>query len=86
MTLHTDCIVSYRQSNGNIIVKPRFGMSNVTIGDTTSMGWTILDVHYKGSDGNYYREDAYRKLRSKEKETLKQKIARYIIKKANKYR
>lgn len=86
MTLHTDCIVTYRKNNGDIIVRPRFYAFDLHIGDTTSMGWTVIDIHYQYSDGNYYHENDIIQIMKKNKQTAKQKIANYIIKKANKYR
>jgi len=89
MTKYTDCVITYEQSNGNIIMRPRFGRNGLHIGDTTSMGWKVLDIHYQYSDGNYYHEEDIRRLyrnNEEKKDPLKKRIARYLIKKLNKYR
>ena len=89
MTRHTDCVITYEQSNGNIIMRPRFGRNNLNIGDTTSLGWKVLDIHYQYIDGNYYHEEDIRRLYRKneeKKEPIKKRIACYLIKKLNKYR
>jgi len=82
MTKHTDCVITFQKNNGDIIMRPRFGTYGLHIGDETSMGWKVLDIHYQFSDGNYYHEhDYYRKLEEskKQREPIKTKIARYLI-------
>ena len=86
MTKHTACIITFKKSNGDIIVRPRLSCHDLNIGDETSMGWTVLDIHYQFNDGNYYHEEDYlRKLRES-RETIKQRIAGYVIKKAYSWR
>jgi len=82
MTKHTDCVITFQKSNGDIIMRPRFGTYGLQIGDETSMGWKVIDIHYQFSDGNYYHEDDYsRKLleNKKKKDPLKKRIADYLM-------
>ena len=86
MTTHTTCIVTFQKENGNIIMRPRLNAIGLKIGDTTSMGWEVLDIHYQSSDGNYYHEEDLRRLKRKSRETIKQKIAKYLMRKLNAWR
>ena len=82
MAKYTGCIVTFQKNNGDIIVRPRMSAYELHIGDETSMGWKVLDIHYQFNDGNYYHEeDYYRKLREtkKQREPIKKRIALYLI-------
>lgn len=79
------CIITYQKENGKLLLRHRNTEYDLYIGKETSMGWKVLDIHYE-YDGNYYhKEDYYRMLR-KSKKTTKQKIAEYIMHKANAWR
>lgn len=78
-----DCMITYQKQNGDIIFRPRKCVYDRTIGQETSMGWKILDIHYR-YNGNYYKYDDFWKLIHKEN-TKHKKIARYLIKKLKKY-
>ena len=81
MTKHTDCVITFQKNNGDIIMRPRFGTYGLNIGDETSMGWKVLDIHYQFYDGNYYHRDDYeRKIRdyNRKKEPIKRRFALYI--------
>ena len=86
MTRHTDCIITFLKENGNIIMRPRCGAIGLNIGDETSMGWTVMDIHYHAEDGNYYHKEDYLRRRARQRESIKQKIARYLMRKLNKWR
>ena len=82
MTKHTNCVITFQKNNGGIIMRPRLGTYGLKIGDMTSMGWKVLDIHYQYYDGNYYHEhDFYRKLEEarKQKDSVKKKIAHYLM-------
>ena len=82
MTKHTNCVITFQKSNGDIIMRPRFGTYGLQIGDETSMGWKVIDIHYQFYDGNYYHENDYnRKLREKKQEkiSIKKRIADYLM-------
>jgi len=82
MTKHTACVITFKKGNGDIIMRPRLSCYGLCIGDETSMGWTVIDIHYQFSDGNYYHEEDYmRKLREvkHKKEPIKKKIADYLV-------
>jgi len=81
MTKHTSCVITFQKRNGDIIMRPRMDSFGLHIGDTTSMGWKVLDIHYQFYDGNYYHEDDYdRKQRKyrKKRESIKRKIVLYL--------
>lgn len=83
MTKHTNCVITFQKNNGDIIMRPRMSTYGLNIGDETSMGWKVLDIHYQFSDGNYYHEyDYYKKLDDikKQKNSIKKKIANYLVK------
>ena len=70
---HTDCIITFQKANGDIIVRSRMGicgLKSLQIGDETSMGWKVIDIHYQLYDGN---------------ESFKVKIAKFIIAKVRKW-
>lgn len=86
MTKHTDCVITFQKENGDIIMRPRFSTYGLKIGDETSMGWKVLDIHYQYYDGNYYHKDDYlEKLKEKRKERIpfitriKTKVAKRLI-------
>lgn len=80
------CIVTYQKSNGEIFIRPynhsAFALGK-RVGDTSSMGWKILDIHYKYND-NYYCYEDFMKLFEKEiKERHNKKLIKFMIKKLN---
>lgn len=82
MTKHTDCVITFQKNNGDIIMRPRFSTYGLQIGDETSMGWKVLDIHYQFNDGNYYHQHDYnRKVEEarRQKCSLKKRIADYLI-------
>ena len=79
------CIITYQKANGEILMRPRTMPYDLYIGKETSMGWKVLDIHYE-CDGNYYHKDDIERLRRKKRKTIKQRIAAYIMHKANKWR
>ena len=78
-------IVTYRKNNGNIILRPRTCLYNLQIGDETSMGWKVLNIHYY-YEGNYYTYLDYCKVvRGKQLKKKKDKrFIRYLIRQLNK--
>jgi len=57
---------------------------NRRVGDETSMGWKILDIHYRHK-GNYYCYDDYMRIFEREvKEKRNKKVIKYLIKKLSK--
>lgn len=84
------CIITYQKSNGEIFIRPyeRSAFSiGKKVGDESSMGWKILDIHYKYGDNYYCYEDFMRIFRNefeKEiKENKKKKLIKFAIKKLN---
>lgn len=65
--------VTYQKRNGCIMQKIRNTMLPYKIGETTSMGWKVLNIEYEYK-GNYYPEYKYNMLIQKSKQ-------RFIIKK-----
>lgn len=79
------CIITYQKANGEIFYRPRITEGGLRVGDETSMGWKVLDIHYKYGNNYYCYSDYYRVLR-KQRRTMKQKIANYLCQKLYKYR
>lgn len=82
MTKHTSCVITFQKKNGDIIMRPRLDKFGLKIGDVTSMGWKVIDIHYQYEDGNYYHELDYRyKLDEarKKREPIKRKIANQVL-------
>ena len=89
MTKHIDCVITFQKDNGDIIMRPRLSTYGLRIGDRTSMGWTVLDIHYLFNDGNYYHKTEYdRKMREylAKKEPIKKQLANYIGRKIYSWR
>ena len=79
------CIITYQKSNGEVFIRQCKHDYFKKIGDETSMGWKILNIHYE-HDGNYYTlESLHKVLRYKKKKHYKERIARFLIKKLRKY-
>ena len=79
------CIITYQKQNGDIFFRPYKSDYGKKVGDETSMGWKIMEIHYKYGDNYYCYNDFIRMIR-KNKQTIKQKMANYICKKLYKYR
>ena len=77
------CIITYQKPNGEIFVRPYnhscFAITK-KLGDETSMGWKILDIHYRYKD-NYYCYDDYIRIFDKQiKEKQNKKLIKFLIK------
>ena len=93
MTKHTDCVITFQKNNGDIIMRPRFNTMGLQIGDETSMGWKVIDIHYQFHDGNFYHEEDYKRLekeyrikREPIKKRIKKNIADYLVNKTYDWR
>ena len=77
-------MVTYIKSNGRLftrIVKSAYGLR---VGDTTSMGWQVVSIHYK-YEGNYYTYPDYCKMiRGKQIKKKEHKLFRYLIRQLQK--
>lgn len=80
-----NCIITYKKENGDIIFRPCKFDYGKRVGDETSMGWKVLDIHYKYNNNYYCYDDFYRMIR-KSKKTIKQKLASFLITKLNNWR
>jgi len=81
------CIITYQKSDGEIFIRPYnhscFG-STKRVGDETSMGWKIIDIHYRYKD-NYYCYEDYLRIFDKEiKEKRNKKLIKFLIRKLSK--
>lgn len=79
-------MITYQKANGDILLRPRKTIYNMKIGDTTSMGWKVLNIHYL-YEGNYYTYLDYCKaVRGQliHKKKRDKKILKYIIRQLNK--
>ena len=77
-----DCMITYQKPNGEIIFRPRKTVYDRHIGQVTSMGWKVIDIHYR-YNGNYYTYLDFMKL-IRQKESLKSRVLRRIARKLNK--
>lgn len=85
-----NCIITYQKSNGEIFIRPynhsAFSLGK-RVGDESSMGWKILDIHYKYGNNYYCFDDFMRifrnELQKELKENKKKKLIKFAIKKLN---
>lgn len=75
--------IIYKKANGEVIERVRDTLPQQTIGETTSMGWLVLDILYSYKDG-YYNASEYHALWSKQRK--KNQIRRNITTIIKKYR
>lgn len=82
-----NCIITYQKSDGEIFIRPYdhscFAITK-KVGDITSMGWTILDIHYKHNNNYYCYNDFIRLFEKEVKEKQNKKMIRFLIRKLNK--
>lgn len=64
--------VTYQKSNGCVIQRIRNTMLPYKIGDTTSMGWKVLNIEYKYNN-KYYSIHKYNTMIQKDKQNLMKK-------------
>lgn len=78
-------MITYQKHNGDILLRPRKTLYDLRVGDETSMGWKVLNIHYL-YEGNYYTYLDYCKLiRGKQiKRKKEKKILKFVIKQLNK--
>ena len=72
--------VTYQKRNGSLIQRIRNTMVPYKIGETTSMGWKVINIEFKYDD-RFYSETEYHRLIQKRKSRYnrKQKIKKTII-------
>ncbi len=71
--------ITYQKRDGCVMERFRSTIPPYKIGDSTSMGWKVLNIEYE-YNGNYYSEYDYNKLIQKAKETsIKRKHLREKI-------
>ena len=78
-------MITYQKSNGDILLRPRKTLYDLRVGDTTSMGWKVLNIHYC-YEGNYYTYlDYCRVIRGQQiRKKKEKKFIKYLIKQLNK--
>lgn len=75
--------IIYKKENGEVIERVRNTLPLQGIGETTSMGWLVVDILYSYKDG-YYNASEYHTLWSKQKK--KNQFYRNVISLLKKYR
>lgn len=78
-----NCFITYQKNNGDIIFRPRISDGGLKIGNETSMGWKVINIHYE-YNGNYYVYSDYMKIIRKnliEQKKLNKKIIQYFRRK-----
>ena len=80
-----DYVVTYQKRNGDIILRPRKTLYGMRVGDITSMGWKVLNIHYN-YEGNYYTYHDYCSMvrNHQLKKRNKKRFLKYIIRQLNK--
>ena len=78
-------MITYQKNNGDILLRPRKTLLGLRVGDTTGMGWKVLNIHYL-YEGNYYTYlDYCRMVRHHQlKKKRKKKVLKYLIRQLNK--
>ena len=78
-------MITYQKNNGQMLYRIRKTLNGMSIGDETSMGWKIMDIHYE-YNGNYlHQEDIRRYKRNRlDRTPMKKKIIRYLVRQLNK--
>lgn len=73
--------VTYQKRDGSIIYRLRNSIPPYRIGESTSMGWTVMNIEYKYKD-KFYSEFDYGMLLYKKKQLFlkKQKIKELFLK------
>lgn len=79
-----DYLITYQKSNGDIFVRARKTLYGLSIGDETSMGWKVLNIHYF-YEGNYYTHlDYCNVVRGHQmKRQKKKRFIKYLIRQLN---
>jgi len=80
-----NCMITYQKRNGDIFFRARKSAIGLSIGDETSMGWKVIDIHYL-YEGNYYTINDYKQIRryKKIKPKKDKKFVKYLIRQLNK--
>lgn len=65
--------MTYQKRNGEVIQRIRNTYCTYRIGDTTSMGWKVLDIKYNWG-GKYYHKTEYDRIIEKEIQKDKKRI------------
>ena len=81
-----NCFITYQKNNGDIILRPRISDGGLKIGQETSMGWKVLNIHYE-YNGNYYTYSDYMRIVHRsimEQKKLNRKLFQYINRKRQK--
>ncbi|MBO7614771.1 MAG: hypothetical protein J6T15_03650 [Bacilli bacterium] len=78
-----EIIVTYQKNNGDILLRPRKTIYDLQIGETTSMGWKVLDIHYL-YNGNYYHYADWCRVRRQDKVPMRKKVALSLARRLNK--
>lgn len=73
--------VTYQKRNGSLIQRIRNTMVPYKIGETTSMGWKVINIEFRYDNAFYSEQDYYRIIqRNKKRHIRKQQIKKTIIK------
>lgn len=77
-------MITYLKANGRMFTRIVKSAYNLRVGDTTPMGWKVINIHYY-YEGNYYTYRDYRRIiRGKELKRKEHKVIKFLIKKLQK--
>ena len=65
--------ITYQKKDGSIIQRIRNTMLPYKIGETTSMGWKVLNVEYQYNDKYYSEHEYYNLIQNNKKKNIKKK-------------
>jgi len=65
--------ITYQKANGCVIQKQRNTMLPYKVGDTTSMGWKVLNIEYEYKD-KFISVDKYNMMIQKERQMIAKRM------------
>lgn len=78
-------MITYQKTTGEIFYRTRKTLNGLHVGDETSMGWKVLDIHEEYNGNFIHPSEVRRYIRKKiYKEPLRKKIVNFIIRQLRK--
>lgn len=71
--------ITYQRRDGSILEKFRSSALPYKIGETTSMGWKVLNIEYEYKDKYYSTYDYYNLLNKEKQKYLKRKKIKQVF-------
>ena len=71
--------VTYQKRDGSVIQKQRNTMLPYKIGETTSMGWKVINIEFEYNNKLYSEHDYGRIIQTKKRKYIRRKQIRELI-------